>query len=837
MDFLNELREMLSKGCGGLEIVKRHSALMDDFIKEAAPDGIFDQPVAVFAIGGYGRAELAPYSDVDLMFLIEDRADPAQIAIVEEFYYKLLNERINISHSVRTVSECVEESRLDLRTRTSLLDGRFLTGNKLFSKVFYEKIHIEVLSRGKRAYFTDRVNEMRKRLEKYGTSPFMLEPNVKESQGGLRDVHDALWIAKTILDLNSLDDLKNIMDEYDFKILTAAYDFVLKVRITLHLVSGRENDVLSFNHQSETAALLGIRQSRYFSASERLMRLYYLRAGTVRTITARVRNIAGSVYLKLPGRYNKVKINGTFSTVGNKMMLNRPVSLKREPHVILESYALYSRTGKDFTGFLNELIKTHLVYVNSKLRTDKISTGYFLDVFKGQRVYETLKLMHTDGVLGRFIPEFGALNYLVVHEPYHIYTVDEHSLYAIKNLEELLNPKNSRQRQIGEIFQTFPDKHLLYLTLLLHDIGKSKGYAHSAEGYKKIKPVLERLGLKKHDRETVEFLVRYHILMSKTAFTKDIEDSETLAVFADTVKNQYLLTAILLVTYSDMSAVNPEFMTNWRLGLLVKLYKAAESRLRDGKLENSVQLQALTKLLANQLYPDISKEEIEEFIKSAPERYLFLSTGERILKDFSWVKEFSFAKGNPVIRFEQIADTTTELTIVASDRAGLLASIVGALSSRRLNIISLRTFTMQLHPLIEGDFVIDKFQLSNYSTLWWEGMDEVLTEELTQCITGKKLPELKRYPHKNGRFSPFVDVDNETSAGVTVFEIMSSDRIGLLYDITRLFSNRGVNIISALVNTEWEIAHDTFYVSEGRQNLPPEQIMTLTSEIWNTLSS
>ncbi|MBF0519370.1 MAG: [protein-PII] uridylyltransferase [Nitrospirae bacterium] len=838
MDFLNELRELLSTGCGGIEIVKRHSKFMDIFVKESAPAGIFEQPVAVFAIGGYGRAELAPYSDVDLMFLIKDRADKAQIALVEEFYYKLLDNHVNISHSVRTVKECIEESRLDLRTRTSLLDGRFLTGNESFSKLFFEKIHVEALSRGKRAYFTDRVNEMRRRLEKYGTSPFMLEPNVKESQGGLRDVHDALWIAKTILDLHCLDDLKKIMDDYDFKILTAAYDFILRVRIALHLVSGRENDVLSFHLQNAVAALLGIRQSQHFSASERLMRLYYLRAATLRTVTAKVRNIAGSVFLKLPWRFFKSKINGTFSTIGNKMMLNRQVSLKNEPQLILESYAQYSRIGKEFTGFLNELIKKHLIYVNSKLRTDKISTGYFLDILKGQRVYETLKLMHIHGVLGRFIPEFGTLNYLVVHEPYHIYTVDEHSLYAIKNLEELLNPKNSRQHQIGEVFKTFPDKHLLYLTLLLHDIGKSKGYAHSAEGYKKIKPILERLGLRKQDRETVEFLVRYHILMSKTAFTKDIEDPETLAVFADIVKNQYLLTAIFLVTYADISAVNTEFMNNWRLELLVRLYKAAQCRLRDEKWENTGLLQAVARLLAQPVYKDISKEEIEEFIRSAPERYLFLSTGERILKDFSLVLEFSTSpvKGNPVIRFEQMADTTTWLTIVAFDRAGLLASIVGALSSRRLNILSLRTFTMQFKPLTEGDLVIDKFQLSNYSELWWEGMDEALTEELTEYITGKKLPELKHYPHKNIRFSPFVDVDNETSSGVTVFEIMSSDRIGLLYEITWLFSNWGVNIISALVSTEWEIAHDTFYVSKDGQSLTSEQIMALTAELWSTLS-
>ncbi|MEO5358529.1 MAG: [protein-PII] uridylyltransferase [Nitrospirae bacterium YQR-1] len=835
MDFLNELRRLLSEGYGGVEIVKHHSALMDSFIKETAPAGVFEHPVALFAIGGYGRAELAPYSDVDLMFLIEDRANQAQITLVEEFYYKLINEHINVSHSVRTVSECIEQSRLDLRTRTSLLDGRFLTGNGQFAKVFFEKIHTEASGRARRAFFTERVRERRIRLEKYGTSPFLLEPNVKESQGGLRDIHDALWITKTVLDFSSLNDFKKIMDDYDFKILMSAYDFLLKVRIALHLVSERENDVLSFQHQNAVAALLGIRQSGYFSASERLMRLYYLRAGTIRTITAKVRNIAGSVYVKMPARFEKVKINGTFSTVGNKMMLNRTVSLKREPHLILESYALYSRIGNDFTGFLNELIKRHLVCVNGKLRTGMLSAGYFLEILAGQRVYATLRLMHSHGVLGRFIPEFGALKYLVVHEPYHIYTVDEHSLYAIKILENLLNPNNSPERRIGDVFRGFPDKHLLFLTLLLHDIGKSKGHAHSAEGYKKIKPILERLGLKKHDRETVEFLVRNHILMSKTALTKDIDDPETLAAFSGAIKNNYLLMAIFLITYADMSAVNPEFMTKWRLNLLIRLFHAAQSFLRDGTLKHTGHLCEISKQLNAHLYPDISKDELEEFIKSAPEKYLFSSTAERILKEFSWVKEF-LATGLPVIKLQQSADTTTGLTIVGADRRGLLASIVGVLSARRLNIVSLRTFTMRSEALKPGDFVIDRFQLSNYTSLWWEGMDELLSEELTQCITGGKLPELRQYPRKNGRFSPFVDVDNDLSAGVTVFEIMSSDRIGLLYEITRLFSRRGLNITSALVSTEWEIAHDTFYVSGDGQSLAPEQLCTLTSELWDTLS-
>ncbi|MBF0517770.1 MAG: hypothetical protein HQK97_11760 [Nitrospirae bacterium] len=449
---LDTIERFLSEGFTGCDIVRWHALRVDTVVRAALPPTC---NAAVFAIGGYGRCELAPFSDIDLMFVIRDRG---QTSAVEAIYYKLLGSALPLSHSVRTIDECIDELRADVVTRTSLLDARFLGGSEAIALRYREKVEPEVFIKGHRDFFVARLKENQKRTMKFGKSVYMLQPNIKESDGGLRDVHEALWLSKIALHLRCIEDMSKILAHEDYKKLMKSYDFLLRLRTTLHVISKRPNDILSFELQEDAARTLGIGASKYFRASERLLRFYYLKAKAVREITAKVRNIAGSAYVRIPRRFRVSKINETFSLSQNRIMINSTDALKKDPALILDAYRMKSNTGKDFTAYLRDFIKRHLYIIDKKTRLSPRAVSAFIDILKGSRVFIVLRAMHDDGVLDRFIPEFGALRSLVVHEFYHVYTVDEHTLFTVKALEALSADSTS---VLGQTYHDYPQKHVL----------------------------------------------------------------------------------------------------------------------------------------------------------------------------------------------------------------------------------------------------------------------------------------------------------------------------------------------------------------------------------------
>ncbi|WP_420263702.1 [protein-PII] uridylyltransferase [Candidatus Magnetominusculus dajiuhuensis] len=816
---------LLADGFTGRSIVRWHAEQIDAVVRAALPVGFDGHNTAVFAIGGYGRCELAPFSDVDLMFVINDRGDTRY---VEAIYYKLLDSALHLSHSVRTIDECIDELKKDVITRTSLLDARFLAGSRTILKQYREKVQPEVFIRGHRDFFVARLKENHKRITKFGKSVYMLQPNIKESDGGLRDVHEAMWLSKIALHLNCFEDMSKILPPEDYKKLFKSYDFLLRLRTALHIVSGAANDVLSFELQSAAARALGIAASKYFRPSERLMRFYYLRAKAVREITARVRNIAGSAYVRVPRKFTVAKINETFSLSQNRIMINSTLALEKEPCLILDAYRMRGSSGKDFTGFLRDFIRRHLFLINKKTRSSPRAVSAFMDILKGNRVFTVLRAMHDDGVLDRFIPEFGHLRSLVVYEYYHVYTVDEHTLFTIRALEALAKDPDTL---LGMTYHNYRQKHILYLSLLFHDLGKYRGAMHSAQGYKLIKPIMERFNLGKDERDDVQYLVRHHLLMSRTAFNSDIEDPDVIASFSDSIKNERLLNAIFLITYADMSAVNPDFFTDWKKSLLASLYERTLRFMRGIKEDTDRYINAYLDEKKDLTSPQLAAEKmaITGFIGCLPERYLASGTPQMVVKEFALFLDFK--QSGCAISLEKHRDDTLGITIVAADRPGLLSGIVGVLSSRMFNIVSLRTFNS-----LDTGFIIDRIELSNVSALWWDGLEQLLKEEITAVAMGKKTPAIRQYPTKKSIFRPMLEVDNESKVQYTIFEIMAADRVGLLYDITRIFANNSLNILLARVTTESDLAHDVFYVLNGHQKPQFDTIMAVMAGLWQTLN-
>jgi [protein-PII] uridylyltransferase len=825
-DFSGELGAMLLDGASGRAIVRRHAEKMDDYIRSLLPPDFGGSAYALFAVGGYGRMELAPHSDVDLMFYAWRRKDAQYL---QSAYYRLVDSGFRMSHSARDRRECVQEARKDLTVTTSLMDARFIAGNPEAKTSFEEHVLWRITIGDKREFFAACRQNSAARHAKFGSSVYLLEPNVKESEGGLRDVHEALWLSRSALRLKDFDALSAVLSEIDMRRLERAYDFLLRVRTALHLFGGRCTDVLSFEYQKETARALGINRSGRFSASERLMRLYYLRARAVKQLCARVINACAAAAIQ-PRRWffknglsKKIRLDENFSLLQNRITVSSGGEEKNmiNPTLVIEAYLLASKHEKEFSGRLHDLVRGSLHLINKKVRGSSGAKRSFMEILRGGRVHATLRAMHDDGVLERFIPEFGSLRLLVVHEPYHIYTVDEHTLRAIAALEGLRNPRAGGGEPFREILEGFEDIPLLYLALLFHDVGKGRGRSHEAEGYRILKSALDRLELSpdagRSGRELVEYLVLHHLHMARFAFGRDFKEPEVMAGFCEPIRDLKTLDALLLITYADMSAVNPEFLGGWKKTLLVELYGLARRFMQGIKEDPAGYILRAAQALGR-------GPEIQAFVGAMPARYLVSAAPKRIIEDFAIVESarregFSagFAEDNG----------TCVITVSAPDRPGLLADLVGALSARMLNIVSLRTF------LADDGIVLDTIRVSNYKKVWWEGFREMLTGELRGVAAASKRPPTPKHRQKKRRFPPMIDVDNESSARYTVFETLCPDRLGLLYDITRCFSENSLDILMARVNTQSDAAQDVFYVCEKGSGLTPKTLQTVTAALWD----
>jgi len=341
-----------------------------------------------------------------------------------------------------------------------------------------------------------------------GDSVFLLEPHIKEGEGSLRDIHTLYWLSKVVFRLEKISDLSSIMGEYDYKRLLKAYDFMLRLRYCLHVESKRRNDVLSFEYQKNVSSCLGFKNSKKFSGPERMMRYYYLKSRVIKDLTRQIMLLCSKQYMPVFINLSIRKITDEFSVSAGKLISTKHNLLEANTDKIMECYYLYAREGRKFSDALKERIKSHLLRINKRTRASSVSIHYFLEIFKSRHVYDTLREMHETGVLGRFVPEFGALRCLVVHEPYHMYTVDEHTLLAIKNLENLITTNYGNLEELREIINSMEKLDLLFLALLLHDIGKAAGKHHEEEGYRRLKNILDRFNLEGRKRGTIEFLVK-----------------------------------------------------------------------------------------------------------------------------------------------------------------------------------------------------------------------------------------------------------------------------------------------------------------------------------------
>lgn len=817
---LEQITNWMDKGCKGLELAHNYTQYMDYFLADIFHSVDKNASFALLATGGYGRKELAPFSDIDIMFFAKNRANTE---IAERILYALWDSGLEISHAFRTAEECIEEAFNDIRTRTSLLEARYIAGDKKLYQTFRTDVYPAIAYKKKKAFVLEKLKEVEKRHMESGDSIFLLEPHIKEGEGGLRDVHILYWLLKVAYKLDKISDLSSLVGGYEYKRLMKAYDFMLQLRYCLHLESKRRNDILSFEYQKNVSLCLGFKDSKKFSGPERMMRYYYLKSRVIKDISRQIMLSCSREYTPVFRNLNIKKITEDFYVSAGKLIATKPHLLDANTDKIMESFYLYAQAGRRFSDTLREQIKSHLLRINKRTINSPASIHYFLGIFKSAHVYDTLREMHETGVLGRFVPEFGALRWLVVHVPYHMYTVDEHTLLAIKNLENLKTTKYKRLEGLREIINSMKNLELLFMALLFHDIGKAAGKHHEEEGYKRLKNILERFNLEGGRRATIEFLVKNHILMSKLAMTRETSDMDVIARFADTVGNIENLKALYLITYADMSAVNPEFWTSWKSYLLHELYLSTTEYLAGVKQDRANYIRGL------QAYsPASGTGEIIEFVDDMPERYLLSTSKSKVIADYELKNRAVWEFFS--MRIDNRSDGVTDIAICTKDAPGLFSRIVGFLSSKRLNIFSGNIFTGH------SGIVIDKISISNWKDIWWEGFEKDIEEGLRGIIIDEKpVPLVQRKEERDSLFDLFIELDNETSPVFSIIEIFTQDRLGLLYDISMVMYEKGVNIVSARIHTESGLAQDIFYVQTNNNKIADSLIQELLSELWTLL--
>ena len=819
---LAEIAAWMDQGLWGRQLAERYTSFVDEKVAGIFNSLVADPDLLLVATGGYGRKELAPFSDIDIMFLSESTKNAGA---AESVLYRLWDERLDISHTYRTLRECIEEAFRDIRTRTTLLEARYLAGNRNLFAQFKKEVYPAIAYRKQKQFVAEKLKEREKRHISTGDSIYLLEPHIKEGDGGLRDIHAVLWLARVVFRIEDIAGLSTILTVHDHKRLLDAYDFMIQARYCLHGESKRQNDILSFEYQRAVAARLGFHDSMKFSGAERMMRYYYLKSRIIRDISHEVMVRCSRQYAPVFRDFTKKKITDDFSLSGGKLIAKHEAIFSGHSEKIMEAFYHFSRTDKKFSNRLRELIRENLPRINRGTRSIPAAAHHFREIMKGDRVYETLRAMHESGVLGRFIPEFGALRSLVVHEAYHMYTVDEHTLLAIRNLERLRTTTVKSLEALQEIILSMEQLDVLFLSILFHDIGKAVGRHHEEEGYKRLKSIMERLHMPLDKRLRIEFLVRNHVLMSRIAMTREIDDPEVIAFFADAVGDRENLKAIYLITYADMSAVNPQFWNAWKASLLRELYERTSHYLSGaGGAAISHDVTAF--------FPGKTsmQKELSQFLDAMPERYLLSTIRARLKDDFLLYQKAS-AQGTAV-RIDVMPDGIAEIVICTSDAPGLFSRIVGFLSMKKLNIVHGRLYTGK------NGIVIDKIAVSNWKDVWWEGLVHDIVNGLEDAVMKRmdiQLASLNQEAH--GLFDAFVEIDNESSDLYTLVEIFSQDRTGLLYDIAKMFYQKGVGVVTARINTEAGLAQDIFSVRCGGNKLDYEKALEILRDLWHILKN
>jgi len=839
----DSLKVRHAEGASGQESVRTHARLMDDVIlsltrliaADAVADGLAATPQVVMALGGYGRGELHPLSDVDLMVIYDGKMSPYVQRMMQELLYSLWDLGLHVGHSLRSLDDCVAMARTDFPSRTSMQEARFLAGDRRLFARFQRVLRQEVFRRDFGQFLETTLVERDARYRKHGASPYIGEPNVKESAGGLRDMHTAMWLGEAKFGTRTLRELadKGLITPREQAAADAALTFLWRVRNELHFFSGHKNDVLTRDLQPRIAKNLRYENDATSLGVERFMRDYYLHARVIHRVSKRLiarcqetLSRRGSAERR---RRQQALADGLVFFDGRLHLADRdPSQLRVDPARLMKVFGHLHRLGCELSLDLERAVEDSLHLVDDAFRRSDAVGELFLDICRSWgRVCQTFSEMHELGLLGRYLPEFGALTCLVQYDVYHKFSADQHSLLAVEHLEALAPGQSAESEGAAPVLSEVEKPELLMLGMLLHDIGKARGHGHVAKGIPLVRGLTARMGLPSADAAAVEFLVAHHLTMSHVAQRRDIDDPKTVTDFAAVVGDPQRLRMLYLLTYADMRAVGPGVLTPWRARILHELYTRTLDLLTGGRVAKPSRTQLAERLHAA-AKGEVDLQAVKAHLAMMADRYLESTGVQRMAEHLRMLGELGEA---PVVTalFQHPDLGSSDLVVVTRDLPGLFSLIAGTLAASGVNIIS-----AQIHTRADG-IAIDTFQVNDpagdvvgSAAHWARPLDA-----LRAVITGEQSVEaLLARRRALGREAtgpggpPKIALDNQLSDSATVIEVKCPDRLGLLYLITRALAGLGLDIVSARIATEIDQAFDTFYVQdrEGRKLEDPDTL-------------
>ena len=797
--------------------------------------------IALVATGGYGRGELHPYSDIDLLILLGDQDREAFRESIEGFLTLLWDIGLAVGQSVRSVAECAEEARADLTVITNLMESRTIAGPERLRQAMLDVTRPEQMWPSKEFFLAKR-NEQRARHAKYNNTEYNLEPNVKGSPGGLRDIQTILWIARRQFGTLNLDAIvdQGFLTDSENSLLVSAQAFLWRVRYGLHMLAGRAEDRLLFDHQRSLAALLGYEDNDAKLAIERFMQKYYRVVMSVSELSDLVGQHFAEVILWEGDSGPAVPLNSRFLVRDNYLEVANDSVFRRTPFAILEIFVLLAQNPK-IQGVRAEtirLLRDHRHLIDDEFRSDLRNTSLFVELFKCKEgIHRNLRRMNRYGILGRYLPEFGHIVGQMQHDLFHIYTVDAHTLNVIKYLRKLSKPGVAEKYPLAsKLVERLPKPELIYFAGLYHDIAKGRGGDHSELGAADAQAFGVRHKLPAWDTRLVVWLVENHLVMSTTAQRKDLSDPQVINDFAQLVGDETHLDYLYVLTVADINATNPTLWNSWRASLLRQLYTATKRALKRG-LENPLEREeqirqtqraALDSLVRNGTDPD----DAEQLWSQLGDDYFMRHSST----DVAWHTEAIIEHGNSSEPLVLIKETTqrefeggTQIFIYAADQHDFFAVTVAAMDQLNLNIHDARIITSS-----------SQFTLDTYIVLDAEGVPigndpERIQEIRRGLIDALRNPEeyltiIKRHvPRqlKHFAFPPQITIHNDTQRPQTIIEVIAPDRPGLLARIGQLFLDFDLSVQNAKIATMGERVEDVFFVTDAdNQPLSDPQFCT-----------
>ncbi len=829
--YLDEVREDLRirhrDGASGAEIVATYTASIDGLIGNifgniaGGLSGLKD--LCLVALGGYGRCELNIRSDIDLMLLYPRRIDSDVEAFAEKLLYLLWDTGLDVGFSVRSLRECIDLASEDIKTKTAVLDSRLVVGNEgLFSeymaRVFNKIFHKKAL----KGFVCEKISESKSRHARYGGSVYILEPNIKEGEGGLRDFHSALWMAKALEGISGPEGMVsgNCLSAEEFTELRNSVDFLWKVRNDLHFETRKKSDQLTFDHQERIAGVFGYPGTNVTRPVEEFMIDYYMHASNVnRYSSLAIRRLLYRSGVDLEGMAER-PLDGDFSLRGNFLVPEDGDIFAKRPDLMMKAFTYIQSHGAKLDGRVRDLILDNLFRVDDDYRRSKEVSTLFLDILKGDSAFEALSEMHDMRFLARYIPEFEDITHRMQHDMYHVYTVDVHSLFAVRELERLGNGYKSRYPLLSRIYRETERPELLKLAVILHDIGKSRGKGHAEKGADMTVDICERLGLSEDETGIVVFLVRYHLTLADTAQYRDLHDEKLIISFAETVGAIERLNMLYLLTFADISAVGPDVWTKWKGALFQELYLKTLIVLERGTFETEDTIRKLPRIKAKLIATfdgELPTDAIEGYFQLLPQRY-FLANGIDVIAEH--IRIVRALQNRPfLMKIRQNKDRQyTEVTLCTIDSPGLFSKVTGVMVANGINILGAQINTLRNGIALDvlqvnsatGGLIVDQGKWDRVE----RDMESIFTGEVSVArLVARRKPSILDKKIKPRVYSK-ITIDNEVSDYYTVIDVHTQDRIGLLYNISNQISKLGLYVAIAKITTNGDEAADIFYVKD-----------------------